>query len=591
MPNIIHPIKFKLFLRQSLKIRVALFTLIIFLISIWSLAFYANKTLRQGLQDMVSDQQYSTATFVAKQINEELEIRLQALEKLASSLNSDLLENTMALQTLLESRVTFQSLFNAGTFITGIDGIVVADTPVSTGRIGINNIDRDYLQGALQEGKTSIGRPVIGKKLMAPVFAMATPIHGVEGKVIGALVGVIDLSKPNFLDKIADNSYAKTGGYLLTAPQHKLYITGTDKSYIMKSTPGPGINPLFDRYVQGFEGSGIVVDSRGVEVLSSAKQIPAAGWILVVRIPTSEAFSPIRTTQQRMILNTLLVSLLAGGLTWWNLARQLAPLLNAATIFAIHSENNQPLQPLPITNPDEIGRLIGGFNHLLETLSHREEEIRRSRDELEIRVQERTDELAKTVDILKEQAKLLDLANDAIIVRDSDAIIRYWNSGAEKTYGWTKEEALGKKSHDLLQTQFSMSLADITSHTFETGQWEGELRHITRNGIPIIVASRWVVHRNPNGDFSGFLVINRDITDRMKMVEERGRLINDLQKALANVKMLSGLIPICASCKKIRDDTGYWSEVESYIREHSEAKFSHGICPECAKKLYPEVFK
>jgi PAS domain S-box-containing protein len=591
MPNIMIPSKFKISLSQSLKIRVALFTLIIFLISFWSLAFYANKTLHQGLQDMVSDQQYSTATFVAKQITEELEIRLQSLENLSSSVNSDLLVNTNALQTFLESRTTFQSLFNAGSFITGIDGIVVADSLVSRERIGLNNSDRDYLQAALQEGKTSIGRPVIGKKLMAPVFAMATPIHGVEGKVIGALAGVIDLSKPNFLDKIAQNSYAKTGGYLLIAPQHKVFITGTDKSYIMKPTPVRGIDPLFDRYVQGFEGSGVVVDSHGVEVLSSAKGIPAAGWILAVRIPTSEAFSPIRTTQQRMILTTTLVTLLAGGLTWWNLARQLAPILNAASILDTHSDNNQPLQPLPITHPDEIGRLIGGFNHLLETLSHREEEIRRSRDELEIRVQERTDELAKTVDILKEQAKLLDLANDAIIVRDSDAIIRYWNTGAEKTYGWTKEEALGKKSHDLLQTQFPMPLEDITRCTFDAGQWEGELRHITRNGMPIVVASRWVIHRNPNGNFSGFLVINRDITDRMKMAEERGQLINDLQKALANVKMLTGLIPICASCKKIRDDKGYWNEVESYIRDHSEAKFSHGICPECAKKLYPEVFK
>jgi hypothetical protein len=150
---------------------------------------------------------------------------------------------------------------------------------------------------------------------------------------------------------------------------------------------------------------------------------------------------------------------------------------------------------------------------------------------------------------------------------------------------------VGKKIHDLLQTQFPTSLEDITSRAFSTGQWEGELRHITRNGMPIIVASRWVVHRNPNDDLSEFLVINRDITERMKMVEEKERLIDDLQKALANVMMLSGLIPICASCKKIRDDKGYWNEVESYIRDHSEARFSHGICPECAKKLYPEFFK
>lgn len=73
--------------------------------------------------------------------------------------------------------------------------------------------------------------------------------------------------------------------------------------------------------------------------------------------------------------------------------------------------------------------------------------------------------------------------------------------------------------------------------------------------------------------------------------EERERLIGDLQEALAKVKLLSGLLPICASCKKIREGNGYWTQVESYIREHSEAKFSHGLCPECAKKLYPGYFK
>jgi len=81
-----------------------------------------------------------------------------------------------------------------------------------------------------------------------------------------------------------------------------------------------------------------------------------------------------------------------------------------------------------------------------------------------------------------------------------------------------------------------------------------------------------------------------DITERKQAEEERERLIGELQEALAEVKTLSGLLPICASCKSIRDDQGYWQQIEAYIRDHSEAEFSHSVCPECAKKLYPEVF-
>lgn len=76
--------------------------------------------------------------------------------------------------------------------------------------------------------------------------------------------------------------------------------------------------------------------------------------------------------------------------------------------------------------------------------------------------------------------------------------------------------------------------------------------------------------------------------ERVRAEAEREKLIAELQEALSQVKQLSGLLPICASCKKIRNDQGYWEDVEVYVRDHSEAQFSHSICPECMKKLYPE---
>ncbi len=83
----------------------------------------------------------------------------------------------------------------------------------------------------------------------------------------------------------------------------------------------------------------------------------------------------------------------------------------------------------------------------------------------------------------------------------------------------------------------------------------------------------------------------RDVANRKRAEQERDALIGELQEALAKVKMLSGLLPICSVCKKIRDDTGYWQQLEIYIRDHSEAMFSHGICPECAKRLYPDLYE
>lgn len=83
----------------------------------------------------------------------------------------------------------------------------------------------------------------------------------------------------------------------------------------------------------------------------------------------------------------------------------------------------------------------------------------------------------------------------------------------------------------------------------------------------------------------------RDIAARKKAEEEKERLIQSLENALTQIKILSGLLPICSSCKKIRDDRGYWKQIESYIQEHSEAQFSHSICPECAEKIYPDFYE
>lgn len=79
-----------------------------------------------------------------------------------------------------------------------------------------------------------------------------------------------------------------------------------------------------------------------------------------------------------------------------------------------------------------------------------------------------------------------------------------------------------------------------------------------------------------------------DVDTRKRAEEEREKLITELREALAKVKLLSGMLPICASCKKVRDDDGYWNQIDTYIRDHADVEFSHGICPDCAKKLYPE---
>ena len=138
---------------------------------------------------------------------------------------------------------------------------------------------------------------------------------------------------------------------------------------------------------------------------------------------------------------------------------------------------------------------------------------------------ERTAEVEAHSKTQKEQAALLDLAHDSIFVRDMTNAIRFWNRGAEETYGWSKEEALGKVTHSLLQTRFPEPLPKIEADILEHGRWEGELIHTRRDGSQIVVDSRWALQRGEDGAPSGVLELNREITER-KRAEEEIRALN-----------------------------------------------------------------
>jgi len=113
---------------------------------------------------------------------------------------------------------------------------------------------------------------------------------------------------------------------------------------------------------------------------------------------------------------------------------------------------------------------------------------------------------------ISEKAALLDLANDAIFVKSVNGTISYWNQGAERLYGWTKTEALGRSTHELLRTEFPIPLTEIEARDF----WEGELRHTRRDGVQILVASRWTTLRADDGKPLAWLEINTDITSRRR---------------------------------------------------------------------------
>jgi len=231
--------------------------------------------------------------------------------------------------------------------------------------------------------------------------------------------------------------------------------------------------------------------------------------------------------------------------------------------------------------------------------------LRQQRDRMEILVAERTRSYEIVNRELQEQiaerqkmneelelaarqwSNTFDTISDFISVHDRDLKFVRVNKALAEFAGESPDKLIGRSCYEVmhgLKTPWPgcphlKAIQSEKSITYEVND--------ANIGVPLLVTCTPL--KGEDGTLLGSVHVARDISEQKKAADEREKLIRQLEESLAKVKLLRGFIPICASCKKIRDDRGYWQQVEEYIRDHSEAQFSHSICPTCAQKLYPEL--
>ncbi|MFZ4622736.1 MAG: diguanylate cyclase domain-containing protein [Rhodoferax sp.] len=354
---------------HSLKARVTLATLAIFLVSLWSLSFYAMQALHTNMQDEFSTRQRTTVSLLAGQLDQRLNEHLQWLQQVGNEIGIGLLQDSGALQAHLDNRPILRKLFNEVVVVLNAEGQAIAELPRNAGRVGIGHLDVPAVSTALQQGHASIGTVYRDAHQAMPMFAMVVPVHDHNGRVTGALAGLTNLGQPNFLRIVTDTPYGNSGSYLLLDPQQRRIIAASDSARIMTQLPAADSKAAPDRWVTGLEGSRISINLQGVETLAAGAIVPGTGWILWAELPTDEAFAPLRASQQRLLLATLLLSLLVAGWSWWLLRTPVVPVLTPANPPA---EPGPPVSPPPavvVPVPDEIGQLVSAFNLLLTRLA------------------------------------------------------------------------------------------------------------------------------------------------------------------------------------------------------------------------------
>jgi PAS domain S-box-containing protein len=349
---------------RSLQTRIAAGMLVVVLGILWAAEYSLSHSLRRDMEAAISAQQYSTVSLIAKEIDRSILERLSIAESLASSLTKGILSSPAATQRLIEERKVPGRIFNWGMIVTDSRGTAIASVPTDLNRTGTNYKDYDFIARALRTGDVQLPDPVISPNSGMPVFTMVVPILDDNQQTIGLVIGVTNLALPNFLDEIGLAKYGNTGDFLVTAPLGRLCVASSDKRRVMKPGPARGVNPVYDRYIDGYEGSGIAKSSRGVVEMSSSRRIPTTGWLMQSVLPVDEAFAPIEAMERHLIVASLILTLVATLISWWWLNLQLRPLSEASTLLRKMREGSIPRQALPVVRQDEIGLLTEAFNGL-----------------------------------------------------------------------------------------------------------------------------------------------------------------------------------------------------------------------------------
>lgn len=359
---------------MSLKTKFAGIVLLLFLASFWLLTYSIEKKLARDMTNLLESHQFSTVSYIASDLDDKIRQRIELLEVNAAIITPELLDNPEKAREFLKSRFGLLALFKAGLTIVSREGNGISDYPVFPGRADASYVELEYFKEVFATGKTAIGKPRIGRFSKQPGVAFAAPIKDKSGQLVGLLVGFTFFSDSTLFGHVEHANVGKSGYITIDVPKYNLIATSSNPSHRFQPLAKPGVNKMLDRFLAGYEGSGVAVNSLGVEALTSAKRIPSAGWIAQIVLPTEEAFAPIRTMRSRAYSIAAALSVFVLVAVWLVIWRLLAPLSHASK--SVSEMSSGELQPLPVKYHDEIGLLLTNFNILVSERKNAEEALR-----------------------------------------------------------------------------------------------------------------------------------------------------------------------------------------------------------------------
>jgi len=503
----------------SLKTKMTLAVSLLTAVLLSILAFAAQLYFVNQIKSMVSSQQYSMLTAIADQIDDKLLLSQTELVATAGTLDVSTLNDPARLRSFFSSRPDTLAMFDNGLFLFSAKGELLSGNPVQPEMIGDDFSRRDYLIKTLATGAAQISEPFISaQRHRRPIIMFTAPVFDAKGRIAAVLTGSLDLTRNNFLAKLASVRLGK-GGYLYLYNSSRVMIAHPERGRVFKQDVPPGVNPMYDRAIAGFEGAGETINSRKLPFISAFKRLKATGWILASNFPQAEAYAPAYRLQH-YLLGALFLVFVVSFLVVWLLMRHLtAPLISfTGQIRALTDKGDAVQSRIAIETGDEIGVLGEAFNLLLDELEDQKRELKKQLDFSQI---------------------LMDTTPIPIFYKDAQGKYLGCNQAYEGFTGFSKDFLVGKSVFDIAPPELAAIYhrADLDLSAKSGLQvYEATAPHIDKTHHDVLFFK--TTFPAADGNLGGLIGVMLDISERKK-----GESALQAQKEFAESLVQNSTVP------------------------------------------------
>ena len=484
----------------SLKTKMTLAVSLLTAVLLSILAFSAQVYFADQIKQMVSSQQFTMLSVLAEQIDDKLLSTENELVTAASTINSAVLNDPIKLRRFFAERPDTQAMFDNGLFLFTPQGRLLSGTPLEPGMLARDYSQRDYLKKTLATRRPQISEPFLAVQAHKnPIVMFTAPVFDEKGEVTAILGGSLDLTKNNFLTKLA---FIRLGGkgYLYLYNSSRLMIVHKDRERIFKEDAPPGANLMYDKAIAGFEGTGATVNSRNLHVISSFKRLKSTGWILASNFPEAEAYAPVYRAQRYLLIALMSVFLVSFLVVWLSMKHLTAPLVSITRQIRDLTLGDTIQTRISIETGDEIGVLGDAFNLLLEELDNQKSGVKSQLDFSQM---------------------LIDSIPIPVFYTDTEGKHRNCNKAFEDISGFSKQQMIGKTISDVAPVHLAEihRQADLKL-TQEEGTQVYEADTVFADGSQRRAIFFKTAFPAANGSHGGVITVMMDITDR-KLAEDQ----------------------------------------------------------------------